>query len=140
MISPSGLHEGITTKRLNLGLVELVGEEKGRVGLVITTPLNQEVKLAQFEGEIDFKSGRPNVSSWPNIKITHKTTYATQEIAFKAYGTSEDTCVNIDASRAGPISQVPLAKDPTEDGTYTLKLVKSGSSITYKWVKDEVAA
>ena len=28
------------------------------------------------------------------------------------------------------------AEDPTEDGTYTLKLVKSGSSITYKWVKD----
>ena len=33
-------------------------------------------------------------------------------------------------------SKIPAATDPTEDGTYTLKLVKSGSSITYNWVKD----
>ena len=29
------------------------------------------------------------------------------------------------------------ATDPTEDGTYVLKLVKSGSSFTYQWVKEE---
>ena len=33
-------------------------------------------------------------------------------------------------------SKIPAVVDPAEDGTYTLKLVKSGSSITYKWVKD----
>lgn len=31
---------------------------------------------------------------------------------------------------------LPSPAETTEDGTYTLKLVKSGSSITYKWVKD----
>lgn len=36
----------------------------------------------------------------------------------------------------GKIGYVPVLPNPTEDGTYTLKLVKSGSSITYKWVKD----
>ena len=142
MISPEELAEitpdftkGITTDSLELGNVNLVGEDKGYIGLVITTP-QQEVKLARFEGEIDFKSGRPHTSSWPNIKLTHKTTYATQEILFEAYGTDEDTQVKIDARRAGHRAKIPLAEDPTEDGTYTLKLVKNGSSYTYSWVKD----
>lgn len=37
-------------------------------------------------------------------------------------------------------AHIPLAEDPTEDGTYTLKLIKAGSSFTYKWVKDAVTA
>lgn len=144
MISPEELEKmtpdftkGITTESLNLGNVKLVGEDKGYIGLVITTP-QQEVKLARFEGEIDFKSGSPHMSSWPNIKLTHKTTYATQEIAFNAYSTDGDTKVKIDANRAGRIAEIPLAEDPTENGTYTLKLVKNGSSYTYSWVKDGV--
>ena len=36
-------------------------------------------------------------------------------------------------------SKIPAVVDPTEDGTFTLKLVKSGSSLSYKWVKDVVA-
>ena len=35
---------------------------------------------------------------------------------------------------------IPCVADPTEDGTYTLKLDKSGSSFTYRWVKDGGAA
>lgn len=144
MISPEELAKmapdftkGIKTDSLELGKVKLVGEDAGYAGLVITAS-QQEVKLARFEGEIDFKSGRPNVSSWPNIKITHKTTYATQAIVFEAYSTDGDTQVKIDASRAGRIAKIPLAEDPTENGTFTLKLVKNGSSYTYSWVKDGV--
>lgn len=141
MISPEELakmtpdfKEGITTKSLNLDNVKLEKDE-GYGGLAITIP-NQKVKLPRIEGELYFKSGRPNTSSWPNIKLSHETTYATQEILFEAYSASGNTEVMIDATRAGKISKIPLAVDPTEDGTYTLKLVKSGSSFTYKWVKD----
>lgn len=35
---------------------------------------------------------------------------------------------------------IVVAEDPTEDGTYTLKLVKSGGKITPQWIKDEVSA
>ena len=126
--------EGITTKRLFLGNVKLEKDE-GYGGLDITTP-RKEVKLPRMEGEIYFKSGSPNTASWPNITLTHETTRATQEIVFEAYSTNSDTQVNIDARRAGEIAKIPLAVDPTEDGTYTLKLVKSGSSFTYNWVKD----
>ena len=31
---------------------------------------------------------------------------------------------------------IPCVADPTEDGTYTLKLVKNGTSFTYQWVKE----
>ena len=46
----------------------------------------------------------------------------------------------IDNTRNGNAQEAYFltAEDPTEDGTYTLKLVKSGSSITYKWVKDVI--
>ena len=143
MISPEELakmspdfKEGITTKRLFLGDVKLE-EDEGYGGLDITTP-SKEVKLPRIEGEIYFKSGRPNTASWPNIKLSHETTRATQEILFEAYATNGNTQVNIDARRAGKIAKIPLAVDPTEDGTYTLKLVKNGSSYTYSWVKDGV--
>ena len=52
--------------------------------------------------------------------------------------------VSVYAKRMGDKSvtrgAIPCVADPTEDGTYTLKLVKSGSSFTYQWVKDEVTA
>ena len=53
------------------------------------------------------------------------------------YGSEKkDVTVFLPFNHLENYSKIPAAPDPTEDGTYTLKLVKSGSSITYNWVKD----
>lgn len=42
----------------------------------------------------------------------------------------------VEGNENNSLNYIPVVKDPTEDGTYTLKLIKSGETITYSWIKD----
>ena len=51
----------------------------------------------------------------------------------------DGVCVDnnrVEGNENNSLNYIPVVKDPTEDGTYTLKLTKSGETITYSWIKD----
>ena len=59
-----------------------------------------------------------------------------KSVLFLSGSEQKDVTVILPFNNLEDNSKIPAAPDPTEDGTYTLKLVKSGSSISYNWVKD----
>ena len=53
----------------------------------------------------------------------------------------DGVCVDntrVEGNENNSLNYIPVAKDPSEDGTYTLKLTKSGDTITYVWVDTSV--
>ena len=134
MISEDGLSSFLNSfvfKRLSIDDEAIFSTKNKTLNVSLGT---NSIEYKALYSQIVIKS---DTTSAPSLDVIAKGRNHSTQFSFS--GASGRSCeIRLLAYRggAGNIHVVPCLPDPTEDGTYTLKLVKSGSSITYNWVKD----
>ena len=150
MISPEALKDSLPsppspaeTTFAPLLIGDKNGETKVKVGVLNTSeirfttqdPYSNDARTIEFDPDyqqIFFQDSPKSVTA--KLRILCPKGY---ESVLWLYGSDKkDVTVFLPFNNIEDYSKIPAAPDPTEDGTYTLKLVKSGSSITYTWAKD----
>ena len=147
MISPESLKDSLPSPAETTFSPLLIGDKYGqtkiKVGVLNTSelrvttmdPYSYDARRIEFDPDaqrIWFHDSPESVMA--EFRITCPRGHQSN---LTLYGSEKkDVKVYLPFNNLEDNSKIPAAPDPTEDGTYTLKLVKSGSSITYTWVKD----
>ena len=147
MISPESLKDSLPSPAETTFSPLLIGDKYGqtkiKVGVLNTSelrvttmdPYSYDARRIEFDPDaqrIYFQNSPKSVTAEFGIACPRG-----YESILTLLGTDKkDVTVYLPFGNLEDNSKIPAAPDPTEDGTYALKLVKSGSSITYTWVKD----